>query len=237
MGRPLKRQWSVVAAAVLAASAPLWAGPSSQVAWTLATVRLVRAGNAQHGKALNKDCVDCHGPAGNIDTPEVPDLAGQNPLYTFKQLADYKAKLRTSDIMNDAVASLSERDMADLAAFYAAQPAHRPTPLQASAAAEKLAVVGDGQRLIPACDACHGDGGSGNSSFYGMPSLRSQKSVDLSAELKAFRSGQRGNDVYRVMRDVAARLTDAEIDALAAYYAGPAPVTTPAAAPAKAEKK
>ena len=194
----MSRRWSAVAAAVLAASAPLWAGPSSQVAWSLQTVALVRSGKAEHGKALNKDCVDCHGPAGNIDTPEVPDLAGQNALYTFKQLADYKAKLRASDIMNDAVASLSEHDMADLAAFYAAQPARRAAPLQASAAGDRLAVVGDGQRLIPACDACHGDGGAGNPSFYGMPSLRSQKSVDLVAELKAFRSGQRGNDVYRV---------------------------------------
>ncbi len=228
----MRRRLVSLVLAVLAASAPAWGGPSSQVAWTVQTVRLVRAGNAAHGKALNKDCVDCHGAAGNIDTPEVPDLAGQNPLYTFKQLADYKAKLRASDVMNDAVADLSERDMADLAAFYAAQPARPALHPPKSPAAEKLASVGDGQRLIPACEACHGDGGNGNPSFYGMPSLRSQKAADFSAELTAFRSGQRGNDVYRVMRDVAKRLTDAEIAALAAYYSGPAPPPAkPAAAP------
>ncbi len=233
----MRRGSLVLSAAVLAvvaavAASPAAGGPSSRVAWTVATVRLARSGNIARGQKLNKDCVDCHGPAGSIDTPEVPDLAGQNPLYTFKQLFDYKVKTRTSDVMNDAVASLSDRDMADLAAFYAAQ---KPPPRAGAGpardpAVERLSTVGDGSRLIPACDACHGERGNGNPSFYGMPLLRNQKSVDLTAQLSAFRAGERGNDVYRVMRDVAKRLTDAEIAGLAAFYSGgPAP-KAPAAA-------
>ena len=114
----------LAAAAVAGAAAA--GGPSSQVAWTLETVRFVASGDAARGKTLHGDCDQCHGEAGVIDTPDVPNLAGQDRLYTFKQLQDYKAKTRASAIMNDAAASLSERDMADLAAFYAAQKPARP---------------------------------------------------------------------------------------------------------------
>jgi cytochrome c553 len=228
------RRWTFAALAAWAGAAILaaQAASSSRVAWTVQTIRLVRGGDAARGQKLHKDCADCHGAAGNVDTPEVPDIGGQSVLYIFKQLQDYKAKTRTSDVMNDAVASLSDRDMADLAAFYAAQkpPARRGSASAPPAPIEKLVSVGDGARLLPACDACHGDRGAGSPQFYGMPWLQNQKPIDLAAELKAFRSGERGNDVYRVMRDVARRLTDAEITALAGYYSG-APPDTAAAAP------
>jgi cytochrome c553 len=218
------KRWivAVIVAGVWAGVSRMGAAPSSTVAWTVQTIRFVAGGNAARGKQLHKDCSDCHGAAGNIDTAEIPDLGGQSPLYTYKQLQDYKAKTRTSGVMNDAVASLSDQDMADLAAFYAAQkPPARQGPMPPPpAAVEKLVSVGDGARLMPACDSCHGDRGSGNSGFYGMPWLQNQKQEDLSVELKAFRTGERGNDVYRVMRDLAARLTDAEIADLATYYSG-----------------
>jgi len=236
------RRAGAVPAAALAfflAAGPVAGAPSSQVAWTLATVKLARSGDAARGKTLHKDCADCHGPTGITDTPDVPNLAGQDPLYVFKQLQDYKASTRTSPIMNEAVATLSERDIADLAAFYAAQKAFRPSraPAKTSGSLLRLASIGDGTRLIPACDACHGDRGGGNPSFYGMPALQNQKSEDLSTQLTTFRTGERANDVYRVMRDISQRLTDAEIAALAAYYGAP-PSPPPAASPGKqAEEK
>jgi cytochrome c553 len=220
-------------AAAAAAGAAAMGGPSSQVAWTLDTVRFVSSGDAARGKTLHGDCDQCHGEAGVIDTPDVPNLAGQDRLYTFKQLQDYKAKTRASAIMNDAAASLSERDMADLAAFYAAQKPARPggqVPAP-DAAVRALVSIGDGPRLIAACDACHGVRGEGNPTFYGMPGLQSQKADDLAFELLVFRSGERANDVYRVMRDAAKRLTDAEIAGLAAYYAGTAPKPLPKTSP------
>lgn len=227
MGTAVRRRLAagLCAAAALAACLPLAGGPSSQVAWTLATVRLARGGDVARGKKLHGDCEQCHGPAGNMDVPDVPDLGGQNPLYVYKQLADYKAGSRKHSIMNDAAASLSERDMADLAAFYAAQKPPKPPGTRAAAeiGVVQLASAGDGLRLIPACDACHGDRGAGNPGFYGMPSLQNQKSQDLNVQLTAFRSGERANDVYRTMREIAKRLTDAEIAALASYYSG-APV-------------
>lgn len=191
---------------------------SSKVAWTLQTVRAVRAGDPVKGKKLNGDCVACHGENGIAETPEVPTLAGQDSLYTYKQLQDYKSKLRASPIMGEAVAGLSDRDMADLAVFYAAQKPPAGRAARPAAAIAKLVSIGDGTRLIPACDSCHGARGAGNAGFYGMPALQNQKREELATEMKLFRSGERANDVYRVMRESAKQLTDAEIDALAAYY-------------------
>jgi cytochrome c553 len=232
----VRRGGLFLAAAALAA-APAVSGPSSQVAWTLETVKLVRSGDAGRGQKLHDDCASCHGPAGNVDIPDVPDLGGQNPLYTYKQLFDYKTGSRTSSIMNEAVKTLSARDMADLAAFYAAQkpPSRTRTARVSNAAVAKLVSIGDGPRLIAACDACHGKRGAGNPTFYGMPALRDQKTDDLVVQLTAFRSGERGNDVYRVMRDSSKRLTDAEITGLAAYYGGAPPTTAPAAAAGKTQ--
>jgi cytochrome c553 len=139
--------------------------------------------------------------------------------------------------MGEAVKTLSARDMADLAAFYAAQkpPSRTRAAGVPNAAVAKLASIGDGPRLIPACDACHGERGAGNPAFYGMPALRDQKPDDLVVQLTAYRSGERGNDVYRVMRDISRRLTDAEIGGLAEYYGGVPPTTPPAASAGKTQ--
>jgi len=211
-------------AAALGATA-LVSAPSSRVAWTLETVKRARGGDVARGQKLHEDCSGCHGEAGNVDIPDVPDLGGQDPLYTYKQLADYKSGTRVSSIMTEAVQPLSDRDMIDLAAFYAAQkaPPAAGAPAPGNPAAAALASIGDGPRLIPACDACHGDRGAGNPGFYGMPYLKNQKLQDIVVQLRAFRSGERGNDVYRVMRDVSKGLSDAEIDALASHYSGALP--------------
>ena len=228
--KPRRGLGLAVASAALAAAA--LSAPSSKVAWTIETVRLVRSGAPAHGKKLHEDCASCHGDFGIIDTPDVPNLAGQDPFYTFKQLQDYKDGSRPSPIMGEAVKDLSDRDMADLAAFYASQPP-APVPARAPAgnpAAGRLAALGDGARLMPACDACHGRDAGGLPS-YGMPDLRGQKFDDLSLQLTTFRSGERANDVYRVMREVCKALTDAEISALATHYSGtsgkPAPTPGP----------
>jgi cytochrome c553 len=232
----LRRRIALLVAAVLGAATTLVSAPSSRVAWTLETVKLVRSGDAVRGKKLHEDCAGCHGEAGNVDIPDVPDLGGQDALYTYKQLADYKAETRANSIMSEAVKALSDRDMADLSAFYAAQPKPpRPTGTApaSNAAVVKLVSVGDGPRLIPACDACHGDRGAGNPGFYGMPALQNQKIQDLVVQMRAFRSGERGNDVYRVMRDVSKRLSDAEIAGLSAYYSGAPVAEAPAVSPAR----
>ena len=227
----LRRRTALLVSGALVGATTLVSGPSSRVAWTVETVTLARGGDVARGRKLHEDCASCHGDTGNVDIPDVPDLGGQDPLYIYKQLADYKAETRASSIMNDAVAALSERDMADLAAFYAASPKPpraKGAPAALDATVTRLASIGDGVRLIPACDACHGERGEGNPRFYGMPALRNQKLQDLAVQLRAFRSGERGNDVYRVMRDVSKNLSDAEIAGLAAYYSGGHPSEAPA---------
>ncbi len=229
----MKRRGAVAAAAAafVAASAAV-SVPSSRVAWTVETVRFVRAGDPARGRELNKDCTDCHGPAGIVDTPDVSNLAGQDPFYTYKQLQDYKSETRESPIMGEVVKPLSDRDMADLAAFYATL-ALAPSPASPAAVdpgVERLVGVGDGTRLIPACDACHGPGGDPFPGSYGVPILRGQKFDDLSYQLTTYRSGERANDVYRVMRDLCRNLTDAEIAGLATFYSGTAPKAPAASA-------
>jgi cytochrome c553 len=221
------------ALALFAAASAAVSLPSSRVAWTVETVKLVRAGDPVRGRQLNGDCSGCHGEAGIVDTPDVSNLAGQDPFYTYKQLQDYKSELRSSPIMGEAVKPLSDRDMADLAAFYAAlaPSPSPPSPPAVEPGIERLVTFGDGARLIPACDACHGPGGDRFPGSYGVPTLRGQKFDDLSLQLTTYRSGERANDVYRVMRDLCRDLTDAEIAGLAAYYSGTAPTKPDAPAP------
>ncbi len=231
----MRRSAALSAAAAFVAGILVASGPSSRVAWTVETVKLVRSGDPARGQQLHKDCSDCHGPAGNIDTPDVPNLAGQDALYTFKQLQDYKSESRPSPtVMGEAAQALSDRDMADLAAFYAAQaPASSPKSTPApDAGAARLVRMGDGARLIPPCEACHSPEGIGARTSHGNPDLQNQKYDDLLLQMTDFRSGARANDVYRVMRDVSRNLTDAEIAALAAYYSNTAPRTPTASAAA-----
>jgi cytochrome c553 len=96
---------SLVALAVaLAASAPVLAG-----------------GNAEAGKAKSAVCAGCHGADGNSPTPMFPKLAGQHEDYLFHSLQGYKNGKRKNPIMQGQVASLSDQDMKDLAAYFSKQ--------------------------------------------------------------------------------------------------------------------
>ena len=200
------------------------AAPSSNVAWTVETKRFVEGGNADRGKGLAADCASCHGENGVSPSDKWPSLAGQASAYTFKQLRDYHDSKRANAIMAALSGQLSEQDIADLAAYYSQQvpPAKQDTQAPAPAI-EKLTVIGDGERLMPACDACHGRRGTGNPRSIGMPSLAGQKAQYLAATLRAYRSGDRANDVYSVMRSITGQLTDEEIVGLSNYYAAQEP--------------
>lgn len=196
------------------------AGPSSKVAWTPQTIAQIAKGDPQKGQRLAQTCASCHGAAGVSPSPIYPHTAGQNAQYTYKQLRDYKEGTRSNAIMSPMVSTLGEQGMADIAAFYAAQ--ERPAPADQPGSAElasQLAKEGDGARLIPACSACHGRNGEGNPRSKGMPALAGQTAGYLKQTMLDYRSGARGNDVYKVMRSITENLTDQEIAALADYYA------------------
>lgn len=179
------------------------------------------AGNAEAGKTKSAVCAACHGADGNSGAnPVWPKLAGQHPNYIIQQLNDFKSEKRTEAMMAPMVAPLSEEDIADLAAYFSSQ---KRTVGEAAAdqvaAGEKLYRAGNATSGVSACTACHGPTGSGNL-LSNFPSLSGQGAAYVVKALKDFRSGTRNNDTAGMMQDVASRLTDAEIDAVAQYVQG-----------------
>ena len=189
------------------------------------------AGSADAGATKAAVCTACHGPSGNSVNAEWPNLAGQNAAYLREQLAMFKAKKRNNPIMAPIIEPLTEQDFADLAAYYAAQT---PAGLEADPsywkAGEALYRAGDAARQIPACTACHGPAGQGNSGS-GYPALRAQHSVYTVKQLQDYLTGNRYRDAAdantvhstpnsAMMATIAARLTPEDIRNLASYLQG-----------------
>ena len=187
------------------------AEPSSRVAWTPETLNFVKKGNADHGKELAGTCAGCH----NEGNP-APILEGQLPTYLYKQLVDYKNGSRKdpSTAMNGLASTLSDQDMADVAAWYSSQ---KPI-LGKGGAKDTTGIVfrGEGKRMEPACSSCHG--GSGQGEKVDTPSLAGQKAEYLEKTLLAYKTGARANDIYSRMRLIASKLSDGEIKQLAEFY-------------------
>ncbi len=186
---------------------------------------VLAAGDPEAGKAKSLACGGCHGMDGNSAVADFPKLAGQNERYLVKQIKDIKGDengpRRSVPVMTAMVANLSDQDIADIAAYYASQsPTLGATDPDLLVPGEKLYRAGDLEDGIAACTACHSPRGKGNGPA-GFPSLSGQHPKYVAAQLKAFRSGARNNDGdSRMMRDVAARLTDADIEALSSYVSG-----------------
>ena len=194
------------------------AEPSSNVAWNATTLKLVAAGNIERGRSMSAICSACHGADGISLTPVWPNLAGQLPGYTYKQLIDYRDGKRRDPGMAPMVAALSDQDMADLAALYASFAA--PAAVT-GVVAPALVDRGDPQRIIQPCKVCHGNGGVGT--MRDGPAIAGQHRDYLVTTLQNYKNGTRANDVYSRMRMIAASLTDDEIDALAEYFSTAAP--------------
>ncbi|KTC97324.1 cytochrome c4 [Legionella geestiana] len=174
-------------------------------------------------KGLEKSatCVACHGPAGISPNPLWPNLAGQHAPYLLKQMQDMKAgKTRNVPVMTAILANLSDEDLTDLAAYYASLP--HPigkTPKAAIAPGERLYRGGNFERHITACIACHGPGGLGNSEA-GFPVISGQNAAYTAQQLADFRDKKRANDYNAIMRDISARMTQEDMNAISAYVAG-----------------
>ncbi len=180
-----------------------------------------QGGDAAAGKSKAAVCSACHGADGNSSNGEWPKLAGQHATYLENQLHAYKSGERKNPIMAGQVAALSEQDMKDLAAYYSAQTL-KPGVANPDLAkkAEGLYRGGRAEDGIPACSACHGPDGKGNAAA-GYPSVHGQHAQYTAAQLKAYRSGERaGTDLAKMMSQVATKLTDADIEALASYLSG-----------------
>jgi cytochrome c553 len=170
-------------------------------------------------------CVACHMADGNSALPENPKLAGQIPEYLYKQLTNFKPRgsakpERENAIMAGMVANLSDADMRNVAAFYAAQTLMPAAAQDKNFAAkgQKIYRGGNPKTGVAACAGCHGPAGAGIPNQY--PRISGQFAQYIEAQLKAFRAGTRANDPNGMMRGVAARMTDQEIKAVAEYTAG-----------------
>ena len=179
------------------------------------------AGNPAAGQSKSAICVACHSVDGNSMVPTFPKIAGQHADYMVKQLHDFKSGGRSDPTMLPMVAGLNDQDMADLAAYYASQ-----TPAIGSAGNEEKAargkqifLGGDASKGLAACMACHGPNGAGMAGAQ-FPALKGQHSAYTTKALKDFRSGARANDAGKMMRDVAARMSDSDIEAVAEFIAG-----------------
>src|SRR5580704_13110105 len=197
----------------------------SRIAWTSSTLGQIRAGNAQHGSFIALNCTACHGEGGGSKSTFIPILAGMDPAVIFKQLDDYRSGKRLWGVMGAIAKALSTLDSADVAAYFAVRPKGlvaiaRGGSLHAKAesdSARRLAFIGDEQRGIPPCTACHGPNGY----KIGAPPLAGQHVAYIERQLAAFAQGLRQNDINEQMRAIARQLTPGEMHALAAFYGAP----------------
>ena len=177
-------------------------------------------GNVEAGKTKSATCAACHGADGNSVNPEWPKLAGQHPNYIVKQSTNFKEHARVNASMSPMAKPLSEQDMADLAAYFSSQAKKMGEADQTKVGlGEQVYKGGNNATGVAACAACHGPTGAGNPAAN-FPSLNGQHATYVKAQLLNFRSGARANDAGRMMRNVAAKMSDAEIDSVAEYIAG-----------------
>jgi len=199
---------NAIALAALIAATPVWSA----------------GGDAAAGQTKAAVCAACHGVDGNSVDPQYPKIAAQHEDYIAQQLALFKNGKRNNPIMMAFAVALSEQDMADLGAYFSSQKANPDIADEAFVAtAQVLYRTGDAKRGIPACMACHGPTGRGNPAA-GYPSVGSQHAKYTADMLNRFRGGAIYGDATdaraAIMSQVAAKLSDAEIEAPASYMQG-----------------
>jgi cytochrome c553 len=194
------------------------------VSLALAAGTAVAAGNPSAGKekATNLGCIACHGEDGNSPNPVWPKLAGQHPSYLARQIGAFKAGDRKDDTMSPmAMIIATDEDLADLSAHFSAQALQpgEPATVEQTLVGQQLFRGGNAANGVAACAACHGPQGVGNAPAN-FPRIAGQHAPYVEKALKDYRAGVRASDPNQMMRGVAARLTDAEIAAVAAYVQG-----------------
>lgn len=173
-------------------------------------------GDPAKGKLIvDQVCAACHGADGNSVASANPSLAGQHPEYIVKQLTEFKSQKRKNPVMLGMATPLSPADMANVAAYFSQQTpkAKGASNKELIEAGKKIYRGGVASKNVPACMACHGPAGAGIPGQY--PRLSSQHGAYTTAQLTAFRVGERANN--QVMSEIAAKLSDQEIKAVSEY--------------------
>jgi cytochrome c553 len=166
------------------------------------------------GQTLSRPCVGCHGKDGNSVKEGVPSLAGLQPEYFIPALKSYRlGKRQGAAIMKNFKLSLSQREIQQLAAFFAAQKRQR-SPL-----GKRLKASDASDELAHRCLGCHGK--NGNSTHPAMPSLAGQNAAYLVKAMQTYRDGKREN---KMMTGIAQGLSDEAIQRNAVYFATRTPM-------------
>jgi cytochrome c553 len=197
----------------------------SRIAWTRGTIDQIGTGASQRGSFIALNCTACHGEGGVSTQASFPTLAGMDAAVIYKQLDDFRSGKRLSGVMNAIARALSDQDSADVAAYFASRPGglaragHGGTPQREggskeNATATRLVFVGDAQRGIPPCAACHGPLGY----KIGAPTLTGQQAGYIERQLASFAQDIRQNDINEQMRMPAKQLTADEMQMLAAFF-------------------
>jgi len=186
-------------------------------------------GSVDAGKAKSITCTACHGQAGNSVNPLWPNIAGQNATYIVAQLTAFRegarnpgSATRYDPLMSPQSMLLSDEDIRDLAVYFEGLPAAAMAVANPATvdSAEALYRGGDVEEKVAACLACHGPTGRGNPAAI-YPALQGQHSVYTAKQLRDYASGARSSDgKTRIMRDIAARLSNDDIESLASYVQG-----------------
>jgi len=163
-------------------------------------------------------CAACHAPDGNSMIPMNPKLSQQHPEYLVKQLQEFKSGKRANPVMSGFASQLSDEDMRNVAYFLASKTAQPGFAKEKETVAigEKIYRGGIPDRQIAACAGCHSPNGAGMPAQY--PRLSGQHADYTVSQLTQFRDGIRKNNLQ--MTQVAAKLNDREIKAVADYIAG-----------------
>jgi len=178
------------------------------------------AGDAAAGQAKTAVCTACHSADGNSVVGNFPKLAGQGEKYLLKQLNEIKSGARMVPEMTGLLTNLNDQDLADIAAFYASKKVQL-----GQAAADQVELgqtiwrAGVPEKGVAACTACHGPTGQGiDSAAY--PALSGQHAQYVESTLNKFAKGERNNDPAQMMRDIAGKMSEAEMKAVAQYVQG-----------------
>ena len=178
--------------------------------------------SVEAGRALSAPCTACHGTDGNTLTPEYSNLAGQGEKYLFQQLKHIQSGKREIVLMAGQLTSMDDQDLRNLAAYYASLPGRiGQSKEEGLEQGESIYRGGIPDKQVAACTACHAPNGNGNM-LAGFPRLSGQPVEYTIAQLKAYREEERttDEDFNNMMRDIAAKLTDGEIEAVANYMTG-----------------
>lgn len=189
----------------------------------LISVQALAKGDAAAGQAKSAICAACHGVDGNSMVPNWPKLAGQHEDYLVRQITLIKSGARMVPEMAGITPGLSEQDILDLSAYFAAQETNGGVADETLVEPGELIYrAGNAESGVPACMACHGPAGEGNP-LAGYPMLAGQHAVYTAKMLTQYRAGENWGDrdaPSHVMNGVAAELTDEEIQAVASYIQG-----------------